>query len=128
MKSLSAYALVGLRVAMGGLFAFFGVLAVTNPARQRAQWMAEWVQNLPALGPVLSSEAFIIAWGVFQLLLATALILGLYLRVAGWIAAAALALITINLGFNDSAYRDAVLVFAAAVIATSTNHKWALRP
>lgn len=122
MKALHDYALFALRVTMGLLFGYFGVLAVLDPARQQALWVASWIQQLPVVGSV----EFIFAWGVFQLLLALALILGLYLRFAGLAAAAALLGIVFSVGLNDIAYRDVVLATAAVVVASTKKPIWAV--
>lgn len=123
MKDVFAYALLGLRASLGALFGYFGVLAVLDPARQQAQWVAAWILELPVVGSV----EFIFAWGVFQLLLALALILGVYLRFAGVAAAVALLGITVSVGLNDIGYRDVVLAFGALVVASYEHHRWALK-
>ena len=112
---------VALRAGLAGLFAYFGVLAVMDPARQQAQWVASWIQQLPLVGSV----EFIFLWGMFQIALALALLIGFYLRYTAAIAAAALIGVSISVGLNEIAYRDVVLALAALVVASSPRHAWA---
>lgn len=123
MKEFSAYAAFGLRVSMGVLFGVFGYLAVTQPARQQTQWMAQWVQELPIFG----SEVFIVVWGVFQLLLALCLLLGVYTQKASYLSAFAMMAIAINLGFTELAYRDIAIAFGALLLSTQDEYIWSLR-
>lgn len=117
------HALFALRLGLAGLFAYFGALAVIDPSSQLL-WLSGWVRALPLVG----TEAFISVLGVAQLLLAAALALGLYLRVAALLAAGALLCVIVNLGPGEVAMRDAVLLIGALVVASQQRYHWALRP
>lgn len=115
------YSLLLLRLIIGGIFFWFGLLAVKDPLAQQG-WMAPWILNLPLIG----SPTFVLLFGVFELLIAAMLVLGISLRISGLMAAGALASIIVNLGFSEVAMRDAGLLAACLVLATEKDHLFTL--
>lgn len=127
MKFLSNYfdhAVLLLRLSLGGIFAFFGVQAVLDPALHLGIWFAPWVEALPIIG----TSQFVFALGVLEILVAIALIFGVGIRYASLIAAGLLLGIIVNLGLGEIAYRDIVLLAAALVLATQKEYRFALKP
>ena len=123
MKQYRSYTVFSLRVTLGLLFAYFGWLAVTEPARQLQIWVAGWAQEILFFG----TSEFIFVWGCVQLVLAAMLILGIGVRYAALGAALALLGIVINLGLGDAvAYRDIVLFFAALMLFFEQEHALSL--
>lgn len=123
VQKYSDISLLLLRISLGALFLYFGLLAVTDPEGQLS-WMSTWVNSLPVIG----TPVFIFVFGIVQIIIALCLILGIYVRYAALAAGAALIGIIINLGFNDVAYRDVVILTAALVLATQLRFRWALYP
>lgn len=111
-----------LRVAIGGILLWFGALAVLDPAGQFF-WLAPWIQSLPLMG-----YWFVLLFGLSQVLVGLALIVGLYPRWAALVAATMLAGIIINLGFQEIAMRDFVILCASLVVASASEHRFSLRP
>lgn len=110
-----------LRIALGGIFLWFGVTAVLDPSSQLF-WLASWIRDIPFVG----TTAFISVFGVFEILVGLALLLGVFPRFASLLAAAALLGIVVNLGWGEIAFRDAVLFFASLVLASQERHRWSL--
>jgi len=123
LSKYSEYAILFLRFALGGIFAFFGVQAVLDPALHLGIWFAPWVQALPLIG----TTQFVFVLGVLEILVALALILGVGIRYASILAAGMLVGIIVNLGFGEIAYRDIVLLAGALVLATQKEYRFALK-
>lgn len=115
------YSLLLLRVCIGGIFLWFGITAILDPAGQM-HWLADWVVNLPVVG----SSTFILIFGVIEAIIGVSLVLGILVRWTALIAAMLLLGIVINLGFNEVMLRDLGLMAACIVLSTTTHHRCAI--
>ncbi len=108
-----------LRLSLGGIFIYFGYLAVTNPEIQAAIWLPGWVESLVA--SVIPVKWFMTLFGVLEILVGLGIILKKIYKVALGLAAAMLLGIIIVIGvvvkksgggftLNEVALRDIVLL------------------
>ena len=97
-----------LRFSIAALFFYFGFDAVTNPEITAGQWMRPEIYNI--ISSILSIKIFMLTFGVVQILISAAILFGIYLRISLIAAAILLIGIIINLGFNDIAIRDFVIL------------------
>ena len=94
-----------LRIGLGLVLLYFGINQLIDPSK--------WTTLLPSF----LGEGFIIFNGIFEIVLATFLILGLFTRVAALIFALHLILIMTQLGYGDSMARDLGLFFSTIALA-----------
>ncbi|MFT4250745.1 MAG: DoxX family membrane protein [Candidatus Woesearchaeota archaeon] len=108
-----------LRISIGALFLYFGVQALTQPLVA--------MSYIPAYAEFLANNTFITVYGVVEVLIGLALLIGIYVRYAALLAAALLVGVVIALGNNEVMYRDLVILFATLVLAYEPAHLWALK-
>ncbi len=130
MKQLSSFAqypIVFLRFALAAVLIYFGQDAVRNSEMHMYTWLSEWTLSLPVIG----TPQFIFVLGVTQLLVASLLLFGVYLRPAALIAAGLLVGIIVNLallGDFGAVFRNIGLLAGALVLATQKEFWLALKP
>ncbi|MEK6968070.1 MAG: DoxX family membrane protein [Nanoarchaeota archaeon] len=117
------HAIFLLRICLGGIFLWFGIHAILNPAEQ-FNWMAKWVQTIPVVG----TPTFVFLFGIVETFLGTLLVLGIFIRLAALATALSLISIIINLGWGEIAFRDVVIFMAALTLATQPKFRWAIYP
>ena len=96
------------RLGISFLFLYFGYLAVTEPLIQANVWIRK--ENLDIISSLISVSIFMQIYGVIEILVALMLATGRYLRLGLFIAFILLAGTIINLGFNEIALRDFVIM------------------
>ena len=96
------------RCAVAAIIGYFGYLAATDPVLQAQLWIRPEIYNI--ITGIIDIEIFMRVFGVGQMLLALALFTGKYLKITLGLAALMLVGIIVNLGFNEVAYRDAVIL------------------
>ena len=96
------------RLAIAGIFAYFGTMALINPILQAQLWVRP--EFLDIINRFVDTELFMRLLGGLQVALAIVLISGKFLRIAFVVAAGLLVGIIINVGLNEVTYRDAVIL------------------
>lgn len=96
------------RYAVAALIGYFGYLAATDPMIQAQIWIRAEIYDF--ISGMVDIEIFMRVFGVGQMLLALALLTGKYLKITLALAALMLVGIIVNLGLNEIAYRDAVIL------------------
>lgn len=96
------------QAAIGILFGYFGILALLNPDIEAAKWVSA---NIAALIKIwMPIGIFMIALGLVQIILAALFITNTYVNFAIPISVLLLTGIIINIGFNEIALRDFVIL------------------
>lgn len=96
------------RLSIAAIFAYFGFLAASDPVLQTQIWI-----NTDVYGIIINFvevELFIRIFGIAQIALALLIFSGRFLKFTLPVAAAMLVGIIFNLGLNEVAYRDAVIL------------------
>ena len=96
------------RIGLAGLFGYFGTMAILEPANQAATWLSPQFEEL--MSSMVSVEVGVLLFGIAQVAVAAAILFKLLLRWALLLAAIMLVGIIANLGFNETALRDLVLL------------------
>jgi uncharacterized membrane protein YphA (DoxX/SURF4 family) len=121
-KNLSTYAPIILRLALTGVFVWFGTSQLANPAA--------WASLVPSFATALSgmdATTIVRLNGLIEIFLGAHLAVGIYVR---WVALALslhLFVITMNLGNTAIGVRDLGLTFATLALAFLGEDKWCLR-
>lgn len=120
-KDLSAYAPVVLRLGLAAVYVWFGVSQLMDPAA--------WGGLVPGWATSLSgmdAPTFVRVNGVFEVVAATLLVLGVYVRVVAALLAGHLFVIAQSLGFNDIGVRDFGLACSTLALAMFGDHAFCL--
>lgn len=108
LEKYSKYAPVLLRTAIAVVFLWFGFSQVKNPS--------SWTRMIPEYAQFISPTTLIYVHGIFEIFLATLLLLGLYTRTASLLLALNLAHITSIVGYGAVGARDFALTLATLSI------------
>lgn len=111
MDKLSKYSPVLLRSAIGIVFLWFGFSQLKNPA--------QWVRMVPEYASGMmpfSVNTLIYLHGIFEIIFAILLLLGLYTRLSSGLLALNLLHITTIVGYGPTGARDLALALAAIAI------------
>jgi len=110
MIELEKYAKPLLRYSMGLVFLYFGFQQITNPF--------EWTGFIPdfALSFGLSATILVIGNALFELILGTLLLLGMYTKFVSLILSIHVFIIALSIGFNPLGIRDFGLSLATLAI------------
>lgn len=99
---------------------YFGISQLVSPINWTG-WLPTWTSAIP-IAPV----TLIIMNGVFEVILALALLLGIYTRIVAVIAALHLAAITLDIGFTEIGVRDFGLTMATIALAFFGPDSWTI--
>lgn len=111
-----------LRLALAGLFAYFGWYAVTEPAAQAEIWIRPDIREL--IVTIMPVTTFMLILGSTQLAVAIILAVGRFLWLGLGVATLLLIGIIINLGFGDLALRDGVILAAVLYLLAQEMGAW----
>lgn len=104
-KNISRYVL---QMMIGVLFGYFGIMALLEPETQAAIWLSQSSASLIEF--IVPIAIFMLALGAMQVVVAFLLIADKYGNFALPLAAVLLLGIIINLGWNEIALRDLVIL------------------
>lgn len=96
------------QVSVGILFGYFGMLALLDPEREAAKWVTGDIATL--IEYVMPVATFVFIFGLLEVAVAAALIADRLTRIALLVAAAMLIGVIINLGWNEIALRDVIIL------------------
>jgi len=109
-----------LRFSLGAIFLYFGIQAILDPNTA--------MSYIPAYAEaIFANSTFILIWGIVEVLVGIALIVGVYVKYTSLIAAALLVPIIISVGLNEVAYRDVVILLAAVHLAFEPAYLWSVK-
>lgn len=100
------------QAAIGVLFGYFGILALTSPNDQATTWISPRISSMIEI--LIPVGVFMLIFGALQTVIAVLLIVNRYVKFALFLSAIFLVGIIINLGPNDVALRDLVIFFGVA--------------
>ncbi len=107
MEKVTKYSPALLRTAIAIVFLWFGFSQLKNPD--------QWTRMVPEYATSIlpfSVKNLIYLHGIFEIVLATLLVLGLYTRLASFLLALNLAHITFIVGYGPTGARDLALALA----------------
>jgi len=93
---------------IGLVFGYFGTKALLNPEMEAAIWISQFSARI--IESLLPLSAFMYILGTAEVAVAIMLVLNRLTKVALLVASALLAGIIINLGWNELALRDLVIL------------------
>ena len=114
------YSPIILRISLSFVFLWFGLTGVFN-TNEFIGYVPEFAYNLP-----ISLESIVILNGIFEIVLGTLLITGLFTRVVAFILFLHTLGIMFSLGYNDVAVRDFGIALATLAIAFNGADNWSL--
>ena len=114
------YSPIILRISLSLVFLWFGLTNVFN-SNVLIGYVPEFAYNLP-----ISLESIVILNGIFEIVLGTLLITGLFTRVVAFILFLHTLGIMFSLGYNDVAVRDFGIALATLAIAFNGADNWSL--
>lgn len=112
MSRLSRYAPVFLRLSLAGVYIWFGVSQLTE-ADLWISMVPDWATNMTGL----SAAMIVNLNGWFEVVAGIALILGIFVRLLGFILGMHLMVISYELGINAIGVRDLGLAGATLALA-----------
>ncbi|HVT74904.1 MAG TPA: DoxX family protein, partial [Candidatus Paceibacterota bacterium] len=121
MQKLQTFAPTLLRIGMALLFLWFG----TNQFIDTAAWTAYVPQWVVDASPV-SVEALVHINGAIEIIFGTALLLGFFTRIAGFILALHMVHIATLVGYNATGVRDFGLAIATIAVWLNGPDAWTL--
>lgn len=96
------------KISIGFLFGYFGLLALANPELEGAKWLSSEMSSLITV--FVPVKVFMLFFGAVQAVLAGLLILDKFSSFALATAAVLTFGIIVNLGWNEIALRDLVIL------------------
>lgn len=121
LKFPTKYALWLLRLAIGFILIYFGTQALLNPELQAAHWVSHSAGIL--IEAIMPLKVFMIILGLAQVISGGLVALGLWLRYALPVVALLLVGIIINVGWNEVAYRDFVILTSVIYLYSQEQNK-----
>ncbi len=120
MNKTSSYAPILLRFAIGLVYLWFGSSQLLDPLQWEA-FVPSW-----ALYGGITSHTLVYFNGIFEVIMALLLLLGIYTRIVASLLFVHLLTITLSIGFNAIGVRDFGLTFATLSIALYGDDKYSL--
>ncbi len=120
-KNLSAYAPIVLRLALTGVYVWFGTSQIVNAGA--------WTSIVPAWATGLSgmdATTIVHLNGVLEIIIGALLALGIFVRWAALILFLHLLVIAADLGISPIGVRDFGLALATLALALQGEDKWCL--
>ena len=111
---------VVLRISISLMILWFGLTSIFNH-ESLVGYLPEFVYSLE-----ISLPSIMLLNGIFEIVLGTLLIIGLFTRVVAFILFLHILLIMFSLGYNDVAIRDFGLAFATLAVFLNGADKWSL--
>lgn len=99
--------LLALRFGMAGVYLYFGLSQLAEPA----DWISlvpDWATSISTLSPI----TIVLGNAIFEIVFASLLVLGFWLRPVSFILAAHMAMITVIVGFTPIGARNFGLTMA----------------
>lgn len=110
------YSQLSIRIGLAIVYCWFGVDKFIRPDYWINAWMPAWAQHIAqALG--MSTTDAVILIGIFEVLVATSLVTGFFIRVFAVIAIVFLATGLVVHGFNEVLVRDIGLIAGLLALA-----------
>ena len=104
-----------LRIGLAGTFTYSGINSLLNPTSWIG-YIPQWIEGVP----FLTRELFLTLHGSFEIILAIALLIGLYKKLVTLLAFLSIAAIIIFSGIDDVTFRDFGLLAAAYALLLLT--------
>lgn len=120
LEYLRVHSAIFLRISMAFMYLWFGIQQIINP-QLFLGFLPSYAEYFP-----LSPLATIYSNGAFEILFASVLLLGIFVRFTALILSLHLYVIGISLGFNGLMVRDVALATAIFVIFLNGEDKWCL--
>ena len=114
------YAPIVLRISLSLVFLWFGLTSIFN-YESLVGYLPEFTYSLQ-----ISLQSIMLLNGIFEIVLGTLLIIGLFTRIVAFILFLHILLIMFSLGYNDVAVRDFGLALAAFSVSLYGADKWCL--
>ena len=111
-RDARAFAPVVLRLALAGLFLWFGFSQVMDPSAWLS-WLPAWAANLAWISPA----GVVLLNGWFEIVLGAALAFGLFTRWAALLLSLHLFVIAYGIGYNDIGVRDFTLALTTLALS-----------
>jgi len=118
--NLKEYSPIVLRISLSLVFLWFGLTSVFN-YEALVGYLPEFVYSLK-----ISLQNIMLLNGIFEIILGTLLITGLFTRVVAFILFLHTLIIMFLLGYNDVAVRDFGIALATLAIAFNGPDNWSL--
>lgn len=106
---------LALRIGLAGTFLYAGLNSLLNPTSWIG-YIPQWIESVP----FLTRELFLVLHGAFEIVLAIALLIGLYKKLVALLAFLSIAAIIIFSGIDDTTFRDFGLLAAAYALLLLT--------
>jgi uncharacterized membrane protein YphA (DoxX/SURF4 family) len=110
------YSQLSIRIGLAIVYLWFGIDKFIQPDYWINAWMPVWAQHI-AQEIGMSATNVIILIGIFEVLVATSLVTGFFMRVFAVIAIAFLATGLVVHGFNEVLVRDVGLIAGLLALA-----------
>lgn len=114
LSRLQPYAPLLLRVSLSAVFLWFGTSQLGNPSMWTST-VPDWATNLSGM----NAQTIILLNGIFEVLAASLLIIGIAVRPIALLLAAHLFVIALEFGLSPTGVRDFGLTFATLSLALS---------
>ncbi len=110
---------LALRIGLAGTFFYAGINSLLNPTNWIG-FIPQWIESIP----FLTRGLFLTLHGTFEILLAIALLIGIYKKLTALLTFLSLAAIIITYGIDDVSFRDFGLLAAAyaLIILSKSQH------
>ncbi|MDP3725165.1 MAG: DoxX family protein [Nanoarchaeota archaeon] len=117
---------LALRIGLGGVFLYAGINSLLNPTAWIG-FIPQWINNIPLFPELVEGiqfrEIVLMLHGAFEIVLALALLLGFWKRLASLLAFLSIAGMLIFYGVDDVSFRDfGLLAMAYALLLLTKVH------
>ncbi len=112
------YSVFAVRISLGILFFYYGILALMDPQTQGMLWTASWTRNI--ITSIISLKAFMLIFGILETIIGAALLIGYRTKEAALTGSFLLVGIILNLyQINiEIMIRDVVILTASLYLWT----------
>ncbi len=118
------YSQYSLRIGLAIVYVWFGVDKFIHAAYWIDTWMPLWAQHAArAIG--MSPTNVVLLLGIFEVLMATSLLTGFFLRIFAAVGLAILVLVLAFHGFNEIMVRDIAIISALVALILWPERRYA---
>ncbi len=110
-SGMRKYAPAVVRIALSLVFLYFGISQLIRPETFTG-WLPAWTAFIP-----VQARTLVVLNGAFEVIAGSALLIGIYTRIASLLLGLHLLGITMSIGFTEIGVRDFGLAFATLAIA-----------